>query len=45
MEANRVLEPEPGRPFKVTIEIARIMENYNLTIEGRNALIRVRRIK
>src|SRR6185503_7902798 len=33
----RVIEPDPGRLFKVTIEIARIMENYTLTIEGRNA--------
>ena len=39
----RVVEADPGK--KVTIEIARIMENYTLTIEGRNALIRVRRVK
>jgi hypothetical protein len=41
----RVLEPDPGRPMKVTIEIGRVMENYLLTIEGRNAPVRVRRIK
>jgi len=41
---TRVLEPDPGRPMKVTIEIG-FLESYNLMIEGRNALIKVRRLK
>ena len=41
---TRVLEPDPGKPMKVTIEIG-LLENYNLLIEGRRALIRVRRLK
>jgi len=41
---TRVLPPDPGRPMKVTIEIG-FMESYNLLIEGRNALIKVRRLK
>jgi hypothetical protein len=40
----RVIEPDPGKPAKVTIEIG-LLENYNLTIQGRNGLIRVRRVK
>jgi hypothetical protein len=45
IDGDDVRVVEPDLPFKVTIEIARIMENYTLTIEGRNALIRVRRVK
>lgn len=41
---TRVLPPDPGKPMKVTIEIG-FMESYNLLIEGRNALIKVRRLK
>ena len=41
---TRVLEPDPGTPMKVTIEIG-FLENYRLTIEGRRAFIRVRRLK
>ena len=41
---TRVLEPDPGRPMKVTIEIG-FMESYNLLIEGRRGLIKVRRLK
>ena len=41
---TRVLEPDPGRPMKVTIEIG-FLESYNLLIEGRRGLIKVRRLK
>lgn len=41
---TRVLEPDPGKPMKVTIEIG-FMESYNLLIEGRRGLIKVRRLK
>lgn len=40
----QVLEPDPGKSMKVTIEIG-FLENYTLTIEGRRGLIRVRRLK
>ena len=40
----RVIEPDPGKPMKVTIEIG-FLENYTMTIEGRRGLIRVRRLK
>jgi len=39
-----VQDPQPGKTMKVAIE-AGFFGNYNLTIEGRNALIRVRRVK
>src|SRR6266545_166877 len=39
-----VQDPRPGEPMKVAIETG-LLGNYNLTIEGRNALIRVRRLK
>jgi hypothetical protein len=41
---TRVLAPDPGKPMKVTIEIG-FLESYNLLIEGRNGLIKVRRLK
>jgi hypothetical protein len=41
---TRVLEPDPGKLMKVSIEIG-MLENYRLTIEGRRAFIRVRRLK
>ena len=40
----RVTEPAAGSPMKVTIERG-FLGNYNLTIEGRNGLIRVRRLE
>jgi len=43
-----VQDPRPGKPMKVTIEmgvLAVLLGNYNLTIEGRNGLIRVQRVK
>jgi hypothetical protein len=44
-DAN-VHDPQPGKTMKVAIEMGiRILGNYNLTIEGRNGLIRVYRTK
>jgi hypothetical protein len=41
-----VQDPQPGKTMKVAIEMGiRLLGNYNLRIEGRNALIRVRRVK
>ena len=41
-----VQEPQPGKAMKVAIEVGvPLLGNYNLTIEGRNGLIRVRRVK
>src|SRR6267143_4774409 len=39
-----VREPPPGKTMKVTIATG-IFNSYNLTIEGRNGLIKVRRLK
>ena len=39
-----VLEPPSGKTMKVTIATG-MLGNYNLTVEGRNALVRVRRMK
>jgi len=48
-DAN-VQEPQPGKTMKVAIEMNFVGSllggySYNLTIEGRNGLIRVRRVK
>jgi hypothetical protein len=43
-DSTDVLAPPPGKPMKVTIELG-FLESYNLTIEGRNALIKVTRLK
>jgi hypothetical protein len=41
-----VQDPRPGKPMKVAIETGvPLLGNYNLTIEGRAGLIRVRRVK
>src|SRR6267378_4391587 len=41
-----VQDPQPGKTMKVTIETGvALLSSYNLTIEGRSALIRVRRVK
>ncbi len=41
-----VQEPQPGKTMKVAIEMGvPVLGNYNLTIEGRNGLVRVRRVK
>ncbi len=39
-----VQEPPPGTPLKVTIERG-IFGSYHLTIDGRNELVRVRRVE
>lgn len=44
-DAN-VQDPQPGKTMKVAIEMGlRLLGSYNLTIEGQNALVRVRRVK
>jgi hypothetical protein len=40
-----VQDPQPGKPMKVAIATGLLGRGYNLTIEGRNAFIRVRRLK
>jgi len=43
-----VQDPRPGKTMKVAIErgfLGGLLGNYNLTIEGRNGLIRVHRVK
>jgi hypothetical protein len=45
-DAAVVQDPYPGERMKVAIEMGfRLLGNYNLTIEGRNGLIRVHRVK
>ncbi len=39
-----VLEPPPGKALKVTIQHG-LLDSYNLVIEGRNSLIKVRRVE
>jgi hypothetical protein len=41
---TRVREPQPGTPMKVTIEVG-FLGSYNLTIDGRNPVIKVFRLK
>jgi hypothetical protein len=43
-DATEVVFPEPGKVLKVTIEVG-FLGSYNLTIEGRNGLIKVTRLK
>ncbi len=43
-DGTDVQDSGPGKTMKVAIETG-FLGNYNLTIEGRNALIRVRRVK
>ena len=43
-DATQILDPAPGTSFKVTIERG-LLNSYNLTIDGRNGLIRVRRVQ
>src|SRR5437899_12265573 len=41
-----VQDPQPGKTMKVAIRMGlSLLGNYNLTIEGRNVLIRVGRVK
>jgi len=39
-----VQDPQPGKPMKIAIGTG-LIGTYSLTIEGRNGLIRVRRVK
>lgn len=43
-DTDEVFELAPGKPMKVTIE-AGSFGGYNLSIEGRNGIIKVRRLK
>lgn len=43
-DSDEVFEPASGKPMKVTIEEG-IFGGYNLSIEGRNGIIKVRRLK
>jgi hypothetical protein len=43
-DTSVVRDPAPGTPMKVTIENG-FLGSYNLTIEGRNGLIKVTRLK
>ena len=43
-DTTAVLDPERGRTMKVKIERG-FLDSYNLTIEGRNMMIKVNRIK
>jgi hypothetical protein len=43
-DGSQILEPLPGTTLRVTIEHG-LLDSYNLTIEGRNGLIKVRRIQ
>lgn len=43
-DSDEVFEPAPGKPMKVTIE-AGSFGGYNLSIAGRNGIIKVRRLK
>lgn len=43
-DTDEIFEPSSGRPMKVTIE-AGSFGGYNLSIEGRNGIIKVRRLK
>jgi hypothetical protein len=39
-----VLDPAPGKALKVTIQHG-LLDSYNMMIEGRNSLIKVRRVE
>ena len=43
-DSTNVLAPPAGTKMKVTIEVG-VFGSYNLTIQGRNALIKVTRLK
>lgn len=43
-DGSRILEPTPGTTLRVTIEHG-LLDSYNLMIDGRNGLIKVRRIQ
>src|SRR3954468_18885906 len=41
---TNVLDPAPGKALKVTIQHG-LLDSYNMVIEGRNSLIKVRRVE
>ena len=41
---SQILDPVPGRAMKITI-VRGLFDSYNLTIEGRNGLVKVRRVE
>ena len=43
-DGTAVLEPQAGKSMKVTIETG-ALGSYNLSIEGRNGIVKVRRLK
>lgn len=43
-DSDEVFEPAPGKAMKVTIE-AGYLGGYNLSVEGRNGIIKVRRLR
>jgi len=43
-DTSVILDPDPAKPMKVKIERG-VLTSYNLTIEGRNGLIKVSRVK
>ncbi|TAK41363.1 MAG: hypothetical protein EPO27_19410 [Betaproteobacteria bacterium] len=43
-DTDEIFELAPGKPMKVTIE-AGTFGGYNLSIEGRNGIVKVRRLK
>ena len=43
-DSDEVFEPTTGKPMKVTIETG-TFGGYNLSIEGRNGIVKVRRLK
>ena len=43
-DSDEVFEPAPGKPMKVTIEMGSF-GGYNLSVAGRNGIIKVRRLK
>lgn len=43
-DSSEVRDPEGGKPMRVAIAIG-ALESYNLTIEGRAGLVKVRRLK
>lgn len=43
-DSDEVFEPAPGKPMKVMIEEG-YFGGYNLSIEGRNGIVKVRRLK
>jgi hypothetical protein len=43
-DSDEVFEPAPGKPMRVTIEMGSF-GGYNLSVAGRNGIIKVRRLK